>query len=121
MAHAYELVTVTIPTGAPGLSAAFNVPAGKVPLAIYMPATWVAADISFQAGPKRDAAWQNLFGEDDAEVVIQAAQARYIGITKAVAARFEGIASMKVRSGTAATPVDQTASRVLLFVFGRLG
>lgn len=85
-------------------------------IAIIMPASWTAADLTFQACATEGGTFQDVYDDDDAEVTVQAAASRYIVLDDAMRSRLSGIRFIKVRSGTTGTPVTQAAERVVVLV-----
>ena len=106
-----QSVDVVIASGATGLSAAVDLK-GLTPVAIQMPATWVAADLTFQMSLDGGTTYCNLYDEDGNEVAVKAAASQVVALS--TLANFWGGGLLKVRSGTAAVPVNQTASRTLI-------
>jgi hypothetical protein len=113
-------VTATI-AATTSLSSLVDLQGGTV-VAIGFPAAWDAAQLSFQVST--DAInFNNLFDDGNVEVLIGAAAAVFAGKTVAFRASvsatvgyagiFDGHRYIKVRSGTSAAPVNQTATRVL--------
>jgi hypothetical protein len=102
---------VTIAASA-SLSGAARLPNGHVLVGIVMPAAWTAANLTFQAS-EDGAAYANLYDENGNEVTVTAAAARYIRLAPAdwCAAPF-----LKVRSGAAASAVNQAAARTLTLI-----
>lgn len=98
---------------------------GVVPLAInhetlvgiQMPPAWTTADLSFQAAYDDDATFVDLYDVAGVEVTAKAAASRYIPVDPA---DFRGVLFLKIRSGTAATPVNQAADRELILITARL-
>lgn len=90
---------------------------GHALVAIRMPAAWTAAVLTFQASDDDDDAFTDVYAADGIEVTAQAAASRWIAIAPPdfVSARY-----LKVRSGTAAAPVNQAAERVLRLVTVRV-
>lgn len=80
---------------------------------IEMPAGWTSAGLSFQAAASGSAALADLYSEAGAEVTVAAAAGRFIRLEGVV---FAGLRWLKLRSGTAATPVNQAAERTLKLV-----
>lgn len=106
-------LVATIASGATGLSAAVHLGGpdrGTALVAIQMPATWVAANLTFQAGETQSGTFYNVYAADGTEVVVTASTSRWIILDPA---DFASVVWIKVRSGTAATPVDQTATRTI--------
>lgn len=109
-----EEVDVVIPSGAAGLSAYVDLK-GNIPVAIQMPGTWVAAALTFQASLDGGTTFNDLYDTDGSEISLTVAAARVVVLS--TPAIFWAGGLIKVRSGTAATPVNQTADRTLkLFV-----
>lgn len=81
---------------------------------IQMPdsSAWTAANLTFQASAD-GGTFENLYGKNGNEVTVIAAADRYIQID---ATDFAGIKHIKVRSGTAASAVNQAAARTLTLV-----
>ena len=85
---------------------------GRVPVAIYMPAAWTAAAITFQAAYEIDGTFYDLYDTAEAE----------FDITTPVAGKvhtidpnlFLGVTQLRIRSGVSATPVNQGADRALI-------
>lgn len=113
-------IRVTITTGT-ALSAPVNL-GGRRIVGIKMPAGWDAAGITFAALTRRDDSTNppsDTYGKvQDAggtEVAITSpALDTYVAIADTVA--LQGLGWVKVRSGTAAIPVNQTATRTLFLV-----
>lgn len=79
---------------------------------IVMPASWDTADLTFQ-GSDDNATFNNVYDDNDAEVTVQAGSARSIGFRNEVQQALSAFRFIKVRSGSAASPVTQSASRIL--------
>lgn len=105
-----HVLTATIPAG----QATADVDLGHqyTLIAIVMPDAWNAADLTFQASAD-GATWQNVYDQFGGEVMVMAAAGRWITIEPA---SFAGVRHLRVRSGTSAVPVNQTANRTLTFV-----
>ena len=101
--------TVTIASGAAGLSAAVFLGA-KVPMAIDMPAGWVAASLTFQ-GSSDGVTYSDVHDEFGVEYVVVPVAGKRATIPPMDAMRLGPY--IKIRSGTAAVPVNQTAERLL--------
>lgn len=102
--------TATIANGA-SLSDAVQLD-GSALVGIVMPATWTAANLTIQAS-HNDSTYNNVYDELGTEKTIVAAASRYISLNPA---DFAGSDSIKVRSGTAGTPVNQAAARSVILV-----
>lgn len=105
-----EVVTVTIPSGG-ALSNAVDLDGVKL-LGIQMPAAWDAANLTFQVSADGNS-FADFYNQSGSEVVINANANRYIALDPAL---FAGIRYLRIRSGTSAAPVNQTASRTLRLV-----
>lgn len=99
---------VTIANGA-SLSGATQDLAGKTVRGLVMPATWTAANLTFQ-GSHDNSTFNNLYEEDGTEVTITADAARFIQLPSTF---FQAVRFLKVRSGTAASAVNQGGSRII--------
>jgi len=105
--------TQTITIAASGnLSAAFRLPNGHELAAIIMPAVWTAAGITFKAG-FTSSATADVFDSAGNEVALTVVAAHYVPIAPAT---LNGALFLKIRSGTAASPVAQAAERTLTLI-----
>ena len=102
--------TATIANGA-SLSGAVDL-AGKTLLGIIMPATWTAANLTFQVSTD-GITYYDLYDNIGTEKTILSASNRFIFT---VPADWVGVRYVKVRSGTAGTPVNQAAARDIKLV-----
>ena len=82
------------------------------PTAILMPSAWTTAGLTFQVSVD-GTTFFNLYDDSGAEVSVSTAANRAVYIP---AAYFWGMRFLKVRSGTAAAPVNQGAARTLQVV-----
>lgn len=107
-------VTVKIASGS-ALSEAINLdkidntPAGLRLFAIIMPAAWTAANLTFQVSVDGGTTYQNLYDDSGVEIVCVSSASTTIVFRDPTI--FSSIALLKVRSGTAATPVNQGGDR----------
>lgn len=108
---------VVIPAGATGLSAEVDLE-DFVLMAILMPAAWETAVITLQGAAESGGTFGNVYDDEGNEVTIQAAASRCIGIDE-VAGALAALRYVKLRSGTGASAVDQTADRVLTLILAR--
>lgn len=90
------------------LSAAVEV-AGHQIVGLVMPAGWDAAAITLQ-GSADGSTFGNVYDKGGTEVSLTVAASRYVSLA---GAEYAGLRSIKVRSGTAVTPVAQTAARTI--------
>lgn len=74
---------------------------------LYVPANWTSANITFQASPDGGATWGELYSYLGQEWTFVAAPSTYLTVDPT---QWRGPRSLKVRSGTAASAVNQTAS-----------
>ena len=107
-----EALNVTIANGA-SISAGDNLN-GRTVTGIYMPAGWTAAGITFQVS-NDGVTWSNLFGAAAELALTSAAAGVYIAVDPL---SFLGVSWLRVRSGTAGTPVVQAAQRDLVVMCG---
>jgi hypothetical protein len=91
---------------------------GYVPVALWMPAAWTVAPISFrvgvQPGVTNDADILPLYDETGEYVIASAQAGVLISLNHCL---FLGMSWLAVRSGTAALPVVQAGTRTLRIVF----
>lgn len=106
--------TVTIASGATGQSAEIDL-TGSTLVAIVMPAAWTTANLTVLASTTSGGTFNPVYDESGNEYVITASTSRVItfAATPCVMAPLRYI---KLRSGTAATPVDQTTTRTLYLI-----
>ena len=83
---------------------------------INMPAAWDAADMTFQVHDG-DAVWRNLYWDWGAEMVI--AVAAGLSVELSVFNLLKHLLFLRIRSGTAVTPVAQNAERLITVVVGQ--
>lgn len=102
--------TATIAAGA-SLSDAIEID-GSALVGIVMPATWTAANLTVQMS-HNDSTFNNVYDEVGTEKAIVVSTSRYILLNPA---DYIGCNSLKVRSGTAGTPVNQVAAASIIFV-----
>ncbi|GIQ73197.1 hypothetical protein [Bradyrhizobium sp. RD5-C2] len=102
---------VTIALGA-SLSGALYV-GEKIAVGILMPAAgWDAAALTFLASVDGQN-FSSVYDSSGNELTVQVAASRYIYLDPTA---FVGVNQIKVRSGTSAAPVNQTAARALTLV-----
>jgi hypothetical protein len=102
--------TATIASGA-SLSDAVELD-GSALVGVVMPSAWTAANLTIQAS-HNDSTFNNVYDELGTEKTIIASTSRYIVLNPA---DFAGSDSIKIRSGTAGTPVNQAAARSVILV-----
>lgn len=104
-------ILVVIANGA-SLSAEILLPVAT-PVAIMFPATWTAANLTFQARPDGGDTYGNVYDASAVELTVGGAAGRFIVLPPM---SFTGIKYLKIRSGTAGSPVNQAAERTLQLV-----
>jgi hypothetical protein len=100
-----DYIPVTIASGT-ALSPEVDI-GTKSLVAIAVPSTWIAAGISFQASFDGGVTWAELVDQTATAIQVSSitgAQQIAVDPTK-----LRGVTALKVRSGTAAAPVNQTA------------
>lgn len=106
-------ITATIANAA-SLSGEIDLEGFKL-AAIIMPAAWDAANLTFQASDVSGGTFQNVFDDAGTETTVTAAVSRSIGMDAAMP-ELAAFRFLKIRSGTSALPVNQTAARTLTLV-----
>lgn len=87
---------------------------------IIMPSAWTAADITFTVSSTKAGTFSKLtYGIDGAEVTIKAAASVVIALDGKSKEVLESCPFIKIRSGTAASPVSQAAARTFTIVLMR--
>ena len=95
------------------LSAAIDLKEGELQ-ALSMPASWTAANLTFQSSNDGGTTWQNVYDKSGTEVTVTAAADRYIVLDDAVVELLRGIRNLKIRSGTSGAAVNQGADRTIV-------
>jgi len=103
--------TITILAGATGLSDVIDLD-GYTIFALEMPATWIAANITLQACSTPTGTFRDVYDDAGSEVTIVAAASRFIAVDSAML-KIAPLRYVKFRSGTTASPVNQTATRTI--------
>lgn len=108
--------TTKTATIAPGvsLSGEIDIEGFKI-AAIEMPAAWTAANLTFQAASAAGGTFKNVHDDAGTEVLVTAAADRIIGLD-AILPELAAIRFLKIRSGTAAIPVNQAAAMTLTLI-----
>lgn len=93
---------------------------------IQMPPAWDAAGLAFQcAGVAYDNArpsingpeiFNNVVDETGTAIALTVAAATFVALSQAKIYGLRSLSRVKVRSGTNAAPVNQTANRLLTFI-----
>lgn len=105
----WEPLDVVIANGA-SLSVAYNL-RGKIPVGIYMPTAWTAADLTFKVSPDGET-YCNLH-TSAGEYSLTTSAGIFLSLSQE---NFAGTNFIKVRSGTVAVPVNQAAARALVLM-----
>jgi hypothetical protein len=101
-------IPVTI---AAGQSLSPEVDVGALTLVgIWMPATWTAANLTFQVAFDNTLTFVEHYNSAGVETTFTAAASQYIAIDPLL---WRGVSAIKVRSGTLAGPVTQAAAATL--------
>lgn len=107
-------VSVTIASGA-SLSSAVDLLKYSL-VGIQMPGTWTAANLTFQ-GSYDGSTFANLYDETQEVTLTSPTASVYIVLDPA---KYLSLRSLKVRSGTSGTPVNQGADRALQLILRQL-
>ena len=86
------------------------IPRGCIASAIVMPASWTAANLTFQVAPSQAGTYGNRYDAYGAEYTVVAAQGRTIDLPPS---EWLYVRYFKIRSGIVDTPVAQSADRTL--------
>jgi hypothetical protein len=100
---------VTIASGA-SLSTAIAIGANYFPCVLLMPAAWTAADITFQLSLD-NSTFYNVYNADGTEYTLTAPVSSSAILLPP--ADFSGAKYLKIRSGTAGSPVNQSGAKSL--------
>lgn len=90
---------------------------------IIMPAAWTAADLSLQAAIGQSATnppvitWGEVVDEAGTPLVLAAGPGASEYVALADTEALLGLGQIRIRSGTAAVPVNQAADRVVTLIF----
>ena len=110
-------ITLNPATIAAGTSLSGPVSLGALTLVgISMPAVWTTAALTFQVSPDGGTTWQELYDGAGNEVTITAAAGQFIIPLADPSYLWRGVNLVQVRSGTAASPVNQVAAAVVNIV-----
>ncbi|WP_316234656.1 hypothetical protein [Bradyrhizobium sp. SZCCHNR1020] len=85
----------------------------RVPVGLVVPAAFDGTALTFQVSTDGGTTWSEFYDASGNEVTVTVAPGRYIYLDPTV---WIGVNDIKVRSGTAAMPTNQTSDRVLTFV-----
>lgn len=113
-----EPMDVTISDGT-SITAAINL-AGYVPIGVYIPASWTTAALTFQMRPTADGTFVDMYDASGDELSYTAASgalsSKYLAFDPA---QFYACQGLKIRSGTTATPVNQSGDITLTLMVAR--
>lgn len=96
-------------------------------VAIQMPASWTAADLTFQGscdkpsepgpgGTGFPTALADVYDDNAGEVTVKAGAAKFIVLRGDMNNELNGLGFAKIRSGTTGTPVNQGAARTIVIL-----
>ena len=108
---AWENLPLTLASGS-ALSDPINL-AGLRLFSLFIPDSWTAANLTFQASPDGGATWANLYDRNGNELVAIATPGTCVLLDPQ---QFAAMPFLKIRSGTASSPVAQTADRALQLI-----
>jgi hypothetical protein len=103
----YQTATIS---NTESLSSAIELHPAHYAFAIGMPATWTAANLTFQVSHD-GTTWKNLYDDEGNEVTVTAAASRMIRLYPEEWAAFK---HLKIRSGTSGSAVAQGGDRTLI-------
>ena len=115
-----DKISVTIATGASLSGASIALPEGLSLVGFETDAEWDANAVSFQGLSTDGSTWKNIYTKDalgGEYLTGSVAASTYTPIDPAV---FYGKKSFKFRSGTSATPVNQSGATTINLVFASL-
>jgi hypothetical protein len=111
----HDAIAVPIPAGATGLSGEIEIRRFSL-FAVYVPADWITATaITFQAANTSGGTFFNVYDDAGNEVSVTVAASRAVSLDS-VALKLAPFRYIKIRSGTAASAVNQTNSPTLALI-----
>ncbi len=111
----HDAIAVPIPAGATGLSGEIEIRRFSL-FAVDVPAGWITATvITFQASPTSGGTFLNVYDDAGNEVSVTVAASRAVSLDS-VALKLAPFRYIKIRSGTAASPVNQTNGPTLTLI-----
>lgn len=111
--HPAEIVTALINSGT-SITSDINT-AGLMAMGVSIPSEWDAANLTVLVSSDLGATYQPMYDGNGNEYTITAAANEYILLDPSV---FGVIRYFQFRSGTAGTPINQTANRSLIIHLG---
>lgn len=112
----HDLIPLAIAEGA-SLSGALALVGGTGPVRLYMPAAWTPAALTVQESHDGGDTWLDLYDASGTEYSIAAAASRAIVLPPA---DFPDGRLIRLRSGTAASAVNQAAARTIYALVRRI-
>lgn len=85
----------------------------QVPVGLWMPAAWTAAVVTFQVSPDGGTTWLEFYDSAGNEITATVAAGQLVALTEPM---WQAVNNIKIRSGTAAAPVNQGADRTIQMV-----
>ena len=88
---------------------------GEILTAVQVPAAWTAAGLTFQSSHDGET-FGDVYDDDGTEISLTSAAivtSRFVVLKESTRDLFRGIRHIKIRSGTGASPVTQSALRTL--------
>ena len=99
---------------APGASLTNQIDIGPgILVGLVIPSGWTSASVTFQASTDGGATWAELYTYAGAELTLTATAGTFLAIDPT---QWKGVRSIKLRSGTAASPVNQTSGATVTLV-----
>lgn len=81
--------------------------------ALIMPSEWTSAGLTFQASYDNGVTWSNMYDANGSELIAVADVSRAIILDPV---NFSSVPMIKIRSGTAASAVNQASGRTITLV-----
>lgn len=94
------------------LSGAVNLQGQRL-AAIIMPSAWTTANLTFQAAENNGGTFNDMYDSSGTEITVTAGASRFIRLS---VSDWLGVRSLKVRSGTTGSAVNQAAAREIILV-----
>jgi len=116
MTHRSKSTGAVLIAAGSSLSSAGNT-CDKVLCAIIIPAVWTAAALTFQASDDAGVTWKEMYDDQGNETTIIAAAVVAGQRISIDPSNFASVDFIKVRSGTAAAPVNQVAAATITLVY----
>jgi hypothetical protein len=107
----WDVVPATISSGT-ALSSMIDLKGLRL-FAVGMPSSWTTANLTFQVSPDGGTTWFELYDQNGNEITATAAASNGIVLSPSQFSAFE---YLRIRSGTAALPVNQMANATLQLI-----